>query len=119
MRRARSATGWPSVSGRTSSKARSTRTLVAIWKSAALGSSSPITPAAVGVGGEEGRLGHELVEQPRDLPRALDAAAVDAQGRHGDPAESHHPYDQRLEAGQDVHHLVLDALALEHQPGGL
>jgi hypothetical protein len=209
MRRARSAAGRPSTRRRRSANASRTRTVVPIWKSAALGSSPPIVPSATSastrairsgsaarsprtvssrvghgcqlarhlcVGGrhearqrqadhvgrdpaphvpvpggapaenaagnrlkrllppvlgrldcpallrisrEERRLRDELVEEAGYLGGALNPAAVDAQRGHRDSAESDQAHHDRLGTREDVHQLVLDALALQHEPGRL
>jgi hypothetical protein len=74
---------------------------------------------AIGVGREERRVRLQLLERPRDPARALNPATVDPKRRHGSAPEPGSAQLERVEAGEQVDYIVLDALALEHQPRGL
>ena len=61
-------------------------------------------------------MGLELLEEARDPQRALDALAVELQGRDRAAAEPDGPQHHRVHPGQQIGHLGGDALALQHQP---
>ncbi len=68
------------------------------------------------VGGEERRVGLDLVERLRDLARARDPPAVDPERRDGDAREAHDLEDAAADHGHEVAALVVDPLVLEHAP---
>jgi hypothetical protein len=69
--------------------------------------------------GHQARLGHELVEYPRQLTRALSATAVvELHGGHTVALEADHPHEHPVRAGWEVHTAKVDPLVLEHQLAG-
>src|SRR5204863_4809667 len=66
---------------------------------------------------EEGRLGLHLVEEARDVARALDLASVGLQRRHGASREPHRLEDRDVHRRDQVAALVIDSLVTKHQLG--
>ena len=72
--------------------------------------------ARCGIGRKQRRPRDELVERARDLPRALDAPAVDLQRRDGHRHEAAPEHAEGVWPDEHVHGLVVEVLVLEHQP---
>jgi len=74
--------------------------------------------AAVGVGGEEGRVGDDAVEGTGDRAGALHLLAADLQCRHRRPREAEGAQSALGDDRHQVDALVVDPLEVQHQRRG-
>ncbi len=70
--------------------------------------------AKLGIGGQQGRLGANLVERSRDLARVLDSATVELERGERAATKADDARVQLLARGYDVDELVVEALHVEH-----
>ena len=70
----------------------------------------------VGIGREQCGLGTDRLQRTRDRSRSLHPPPVDLQRRNGGASEAREPKELRMKPGHEVLDLMLDALALQHQP---